>query len=64
MAEEIDDATRYESIISSIMYAVIGTKPNLAYTITMLSQFSSYTTKANLVAVHRVFHYLQGIIDW
>lgn len=46
------------------MYAVIGTKPNLAYTITMLSQFSSYTTKANLVAVHRVFHYLQGIIDW
>ncbi|KAH0607847.1 uncharacterized protein H6S33_002881 [Morchella sextelata] len=35
-AEKIDDPTMYQSIIGSLMYAVIGTRPDLAYTVTML----------------------------
>jgi hypothetical protein len=63
-AEKIGDPTIYQSIIGSLMYAVIGTRPDLAYTDTMLSQFSSCPTKAHLAAVHRVLLYLKGTLDW
>jgi len=34
------DATAYQQIIGSLMYLVTGTRPDLAYTITHLSQFN------------------------
>jgi hypothetical protein len=46
------------------MYAVIGTRLDLAYTITMLLQFSSCPTKPHLATVHRVLHHLKGTLDW
>jgi hypothetical protein len=62
--EKIDDPTIYQSIIGSLMYAVIGTRPDLAYTVTTFSQFSSCPTKAHLAAVHRVLRYLKTTLDW
>ena len=39
--EAIEDITRYQQIIGSLMYTVTGTRPDLAYTVTLLLQFSS-----------------------
>ena len=60
----IDNPALYQSIIGSLMYAVIGTRPDLAYTVTMHSQFSSCPTKIHLTAAQRVLRYLKGTITW
>jgi hypothetical protein len=50
----IDNPTIYQSIIESLMYACIGTRPDLAFTITLLSQFSCTNTSylATATRVH------------
>jgi hypothetical protein len=40
------------------MYAMLGTHPELAFAITILSQHSATPGKAHLAALNRVFHYL------
>jgi Reverse transcriptase (RNA-dependent DNA polymerase) len=35
------DATSYQSTVGSLMYAMIGTRPDLAYAVGVLSQFSA-----------------------
>jgi len=47
---EIKDISIYQSIIGSLMYAVTGTRPDLAHTVTLLSQFSSRPNEEQLQA--------------
>jgi len=61
--DERTDATTYQQIIGSLMYVVTGTRPDLAYTITHLSQFNSSPTIKHLMAAKRVLRYLQGTKD-
>jgi hypothetical protein len=58
--EQSTDTTAYQQIIGSLMYLVTGTRPDLAYTITHLSQCNSIT---HLTAAKRVRRYLQGTND-
>ena len=41
------------------MYLVIGTRPDLAYTVTMLSQFSSDPSTTHMAALKRVLRFLK-----
>ena len=54
------NVTTFQQIIGSIMYLVSGTRPDLAYTITHLSQFNSDPTQAHLNTAKRVLRYLKG----
>lgn len=60
---DLVNATRYQQIIGSLMYLVSGTRPDLAYTISHLSQFCSNPSKSHLGAAKRVLRYLKGTID-
>jgi hypothetical protein len=62
--EQISEPSYYQSIIGSIMYAVTGSRPDLAYTITFLSQFNSCPNNTHLQAAKRVLRYLNGTKDW
>ena len=42
------------------MYAAIGTRPDIAYAVQHLSQFTSRPSTAHITAVKRVFRYLNG----
>ena len=42
--DNIADISLYQQIIGSLMYLVIGTRPDLAFAISLLSQFSSKPT--------------------
>ena len=53
------DKNLYQQIIGSIMYTVIGTRPDLAYTITLSSRYSSNPSPEHLGAVKRVLRYLK-----
>jgi len=57
--DEHTDATAYQQIIGSLMYLVTGTRPDLLYTITHLSQFNSSPSTKHLTAAKRVLRYLQ-----
>ena len=61
--EQSTDTTAYQQIIGSLMYLVTGTRPDLAYTITHISQFNSSPSIMHLTAAKRVLRYLQGTKD-
>ena len=46
------------------MYAVTGTRPDLAHTISLLSQYNSCPNETHLTAAKHVLRYLSGTKDW
>lgn len=53
-----DVVQEYQIKLGCLMYAAIGTMPQLAYTIQTLSQFSSNPGQEHMTALKRVFRYL------
>ena len=57
------DVAKYQSRLGALMYAMLGTHPELAFAITVLSQHSTTPGKTHLAALNRVFHYLRKVSD-
>jgi hypothetical protein len=53
----------YRSAIGSLMYASVGTQPDISFAVQTLSQFLSNPGPAHWTAVKRVFWYLNGSQD-
>jgi Reverse transcriptase (RNA-dependent DNA polymerase) len=53
----------YQSLIGGLMYTAICTRPDIAYAVQSLSQFSSNPGPEHLTAAKRVYRYLKGTID-
>lgn len=67
-AEPISDADpdyvrHYQSIVGSLMYAMLATRPDIAFAVTKLSQFGSNPDESHLKAAKHVLHYLAGSKD-
>lgn len=60
--ERIDE-TFYKQIIGSLMY-ITTTRPDLQFTVSLLSRYMSRPTKLHLQAVKRVLRYLKGTMDY
>ena len=56
------DPTQYQSMVGSLIYAAIATRPDIAHAVNTLSKFNSSPTEGHLTAVKRVFRYLKGSI--
>ena len=54
------DVHDYQSRIGSVMYAMLGTRPDIAYAVGALSQYLSNPGKAHLAAVNRLLRYLNA----
>ena len=50
----------YLSVIGSLMYAMLGTRPDLAYTVGVLSRYSSAPRASHWVMAKRALQYLKG----
>ncbi|CDO77187.1 hypothetical protein BN946_scf184705.g12 [Trametes cinnabarina] len=50
----------YREAVGSLMYASLGTRPDITYAVSILSRFSDNPGHAHWVAVHRVLRYLNG----
>jgi len=64
---DISDAslqTHFRQIIGSIMYLMIGTRPDLAATISIVSQYAAKPTQIHLNAAKRVLRYLKGSANY
>jgi len=53
----------YQSKIGSVMYAMLGTKPDLAYTISSLSKHNDKPTHSPHIAPQPVFRYLKETLN-
>ena len=54
----------YCEAIGSLMYASVGTRPDISFAVSTLSQFLDNPGQAHWEAVKRVFRYLLGTKDW
>ena len=53
----------YAKAIGSIMYAALGTRPNIAFAIQHLSQFTTSYSPEHWMAIKHVLRYLKGTQD-
>src|SRR5579859_1093017 len=61
--EVLADQKEYQSMVGSLMYAMLATRPDLAQTIQQISQFSQKPTKTHEKAAKHALRYLNGTID-
>ena len=61
--EERTNQLDYQKRIGSAMYAMIGTRPDIAFAVGKLSQFSHDPTIRHMNALNRVLRYLKGTTD-
>jgi hypothetical protein len=54
----------YQSAVGAIMYAMLGTRPDIAFAVTALSQFSSNPGQVHWTAVQRLLRYLAGTLHY
>jgi hypothetical protein len=57
------ESTPYRSLIGSLLYAALGSRPDIAYAVNQLSRFNSNPGKAHWVAARKVLKYLKGTKD-
>src|SRR5258708_6381812 len=58
------DVRDYQSRIGSIMYAMLGMCPDIAYAVGMLSQYSAHPGMDHLNAINRILKYLNSTKDY
>jgi len=54
------DSTLYRQIIGSLMFLMVGSRPDIAAAIGTVSQFSTNPVKSHYVAVKRILRYVKG----
>ena len=54
------DRQRYQSAVGSLMYAMLGTRPDIAYAVGIVSQHCTNPNGHHWTAVKRIFRYLAG----
>jgi len=57
---DIINPERYQSAVGSLMYAMIGTRPDIAFAVSAVSQYSTNPGPMHWTAVRRTFRYLGG----
>jgi len=57
-SEAPEDYTVYRSILGSVMYLMLCTRPDLAYAVGALSKYSAKPTASHMKAVQRVLRYI------
>ena len=54
---------QYQSAIGSLMYAMLGTRPDIAFAVSVVSRYGSNPTDAHWSAVKRIFRYLKATVN-
>ena len=57
------DPVLYQSMIESLLYAAVGTRPDISHAVGVVSKFSSKPSEAHLTAVKRIYRYVKGSLD-
>ena len=55
---------RYDSILGSLMYTMVCTRPDISHAVGVLSRYMSKPEKEHWTTIKRVFRYLCGTTDY
>lgn len=63
--EEVEEMKKvlYRSLIGSLMYLAVSTRPDIAYAVSTLSQFNQNPGSGHWISAKRVLRYLKGTSD-
>ena len=50
----------YQSIIGSLLYIMLGTRPDITYVVTKLAQFAANPSKEHMTKAQYICHYLNS----
>lgn len=53
----------YREAIASLMYLAIGTRPDIAFAVSLVSRFKDSPADIHFTAVKRILKYLRGTVD-
>jgi hypothetical protein len=56
--------TTYQSMVGSLMYAMLGTRPDIAFSVSVVSRYASNPDESHLRAVKNIFRYLRGTANY
>ena len=59
-SDVLDTSTPYRNIVGKLMYAMVGTRPDIAFAVGFLGRFSSNPTEFNLNLAKKCVRYLIG----
>ena len=54
----------YLQVIGLVMYAMLGTRPDIAYAVNTISCYSSCPSTQHVNAVKHLLHYLKGSANY
>ena len=54
----------YQSAVGSLMYAMLGTRPDIAYAVSLVSRYLVNSTQAHWNVVIRIFRYLRDTVHY
>ena len=54
---------RYQSAVGFFMYAMLETRPNIAYAVSVISRYASNSNESHWKVVKRIFRYLRHFLD-
>ena len=57
-----EEKERYQQGVGSLIYLMLGTRPDIAFAVGILSRFTAYPRTKHAKALNRVFRYLNGTI--
>ena len=57
--DDISGVLEYQPLVGSLMYAMLGTRPDLAYAVSTLSKFNSEPAEEHLATAKRTLRYLR-----
>jgi hypothetical protein len=63
-APDINVVRQFQSAVGAVMYAMLGTRPDIAYAVAALSQFCSNPGQPHWNGLRRLLHYLRGTTDY
>jgi len=58
--EEKSFHSKYQSMVGSLMYLMVATRPDLGYAVGAVSQFAASPDEEHLAAVKRILRYIKG----
>ena len=61
---EYVDKTHYQSVVGSLLYLSMRTRPDISFVVSLSARFCSKTTSQHLTVVKRIFRYLRGTIHY
>ena len=59
-----EDQHLYSQIVGSLMYAIVNTQPDCAYTISSLAQYLSTPTTSHIQTFKRTLRYVKGTLPY